>query len=291
MKKITAFKADMLLLIVALLWGSGFVLTKFSLSSMSANQLLSIRFIFGVFILFIINIKRFKNINFQIIKGGIITGIFLTLGFMFQTYGMVFTTASKASFITGLNVIIVPFLYWIISKKKPDIFSFIAVFIATIGMAFLTLDFSKGFSFQLGDTLIVFCAIAFACHIVSTGYFAKDNDVMLLSFFQLLTATVITTLVTIFKEGVNMNLSPLPLLTTIYLGIIVTGIAFLIQAFGQKYTTATHAALILCTESVFGSIFAVIFLKEVMTPMMVLGCFIIFLAIVTAETKWGKSSS
>jgi len=286
MKKISTLTADMLLLIVALCWGSGFVITKYALSGMTANYLLSLRFIFALIALVIIYFKRLKNINKKVLIGGLVTGLFLTLGFIFQTYGMEYTTVGKASFITGLNIVCVPFIYLVVQKKKPDALSIIAVFIAAIGMAFLTLDFKNIFTFNIGDFLVLICAVCFACQIVSTGYFAKDNDVILLSIIQITVAAVIMSFITGLKEGVHLNIPLVPLLSTVYLALLCTALAFVLQTLGQKYTSATHAALVLCTESVFGSVFAVIFLKEIMTPIMILGCFIILIAIITAETGW-----
>lgn len=286
MKKISALTADMLLLIVALCWGSGFVITKYALSGMTANYLLSLRFIFAVVALVIIYFKRLKNINKKVLIAGLITGLFLTLGFVFQTYGMEHTTVGKASFITALNIIFVPFIYLFVQKKKPDVLSIVAVFIAAIGMAFLTLDFKNIFTFNLGDFLVLICAVCFALQIVLNGYFAKDNDVILLSIIQLAVAAIIMSFITGIKEGIHFNIPVVPFVSTIYLAIVCTAVAFALQTFGQKYTPAPHVALVLCTESVFGSVFAVIFLKEIMTPIMIIGCFIILIAIITAETGW-----
>ncbi|WP_202711090.1 DMT family transporter [Sporosalibacterium faouarense] len=276
--------ADIALLIVAIIWGSGFIATKHGLDSISPLYLNAFRFSLAFILMALVFRKKFKKIDRESIIGGIIIGVFLFLGFGFQTVGLQFTTAGKQAFLTGTNVVMVPFLYWLISKKRPDSFSFIAAILSFIGIGLLTL--SNGFKVDLGDSLTIICAFFFACHIVSIGHYAKKSDPITLTILQFGVSAVLSIIVALIFEDIPNGITSQGVFSIIYLGLFSTLIAFLIQNIAQKHTTSTHAAIMLSLESVFGSILSVILLKEVFSINMVIGCAIIFIAIITAETKW-----
>ncbi|MTI49165.1 MAG: DMT family transporter [Firmicutes bacterium] len=276
--------ADIALLIVAIIWGSGFIATKHGLDSISPLYLNAFRFSLAFILMALVFRKKFKKIDRESIIGGIIIGVFLFLGFGFQTVGLQFTTAGKQAFLTGTNVVMVPFLYWLISKKRPDSFSFIAAILSFVGIGLLTL--SNGFKVDLGDSLTIICAFFFACHIVSIGHYAKKSDPITLTILQFGVSAVLSIIVALIFEDIPNGITSQGVFSIIYLGLFSTLIAFLIQNIAQKHTTSTHAAIMLSLESVFGSILSVILLKEVFSINMVIGCAIIFIAIITAETKW-----
>jgi len=276
--------ADMSLLIVAIFWGGGFIAVKDALDSLTPFYIMTMRFGISVIIMIFIFRKKIKLITRNELKIGTLVGLLLFLGFAAQTVGMKYTTAGKNAFLTGTNVVIVPFLYWVISKKKPDCYSLTSAFMCFIGIGMLTLD--GGIHIGLGDSLTLLCAVFFAAHIVSVGFFIKKMDAILLIIIQLGIAAVLSTIAALIYEPMPQPLSSNTMFAIGYLAIFSTMIAFFIQNVAQKYTTPTHAAIILCLESVIGSILSVIMLKEIFTSKMILGCLTIFIAIITTETKW-----
>lgn len=279
-----SFLADMSLLIVAIFWGGGFIAVKGALDSVTPFYMMAMRFSISVIIMLFIFRKKVKLITKNELRGGTLVGLLLFLGFTAQTIGMQYTTAGKNAFLTGTNVVIVPFLYWIISKKRPDKYSLISAFLCFVGIGMLTLD--GGIRLGLGDTLTLICAVFFAGHIVSVGFFTEKGDAISLVIIQLGAAAVFSIIAALIFEPVPQSLNTDTIFAIGYLAIFSTMIAFIIQNVAQKYTTSTHAAIILCLESVFGSILSVIVLNEIFTSKMVLGCLTIFIAIITTETKW-----
>ncbi|AVP55691.1 EamA family transporter [Clostridium tetani] len=276
--------ADISLLIVAIIWGSGFVATKNALDSISPFFITTLRFSISTLAIGIIFFKRIKNIDISHLKAGFIIGFFLFSAFSTQTIGLLYTTASKQAFLTGTNVVMVPFFYWFISKEKPNLYNITATFLCLIGISLLTLDGSM--HINKGDLLTLICAIFFACHVVATGYFTKKYDPIILTFTQFFVTTILSFLSMIILEGVPSAIPKEGIFPVFYLGIFSTFIAFLIQTIAQRYTSPSHTAIVLCLESVFGTILSCILLGDKFTYKIFIGCVLIFLAIITAETKW-----
>ena len=276
--------ADMSLLLVAIIWGGGFIAVKGALDTITPFYMMAMRFSISVIIMLLVFRKRVKLITKNQLKVGTLVGVFLFLGFAAQTVGMKYTTAGKNAFLTGTNVVIVPFLYWAISKRKPDSYSLTSAFLCFIGIGMLTLD--GGIYIGLGDSLTLLCAVFFAAHIVSVGFFTEKVDPILLVIIQLGAAAVFSIIAALIYEPMPQSLNSDTMVAIAYLAIFSTMLAFIIQNVAQKYTTSTHAAIILCLESVFGSVLSVIMLNEIFTSKMIFGCLTIFIAIITTETKW-----
>ncbi len=279
-----ALYADLSLLIVAIIWGSGFVVTKNALDNMTPYYILGFRFLVSTLLLTIISFKKLKTITKKELKAGIIIGLFLFFGFATQTVGLKYTTAGKQGFITATNVVMVPFMYWMLTKKKPDIFEFFGAILCFIGIGILSLD--TNLTIGYGEFLTFLCAIGFAMHIVSVGHFAKEVDPFIVSIVQLGTAAILSFIFAFLFEPKIVQISNASIFPILYLGVFGTMIAFLIQNIAQNHTTSTHAAIILSLEAVFGSIFALIFLKEQFTIRFLIGCLAIFVSVLASETKF-----
>lgn len=284
MKDKKSLYADISMLLVAIIWGSGFVVTKNALDHVTPYYLLFYRFIISTIALSLIFFKKIKKAHIKDIKAGIIVGLFLFAGFATQTVGLQYTEAGKQAFITATNVVMVPFIYWVISKKRPDKFDVAAAFLCLVGIGILSLN--SDFTIGYGDFLTFLCAIMFAFHISSTGYFAKESDPYVISIVQLGTAGILSLFFALLFEGTQINIKPHTIIPILYLAIFSTMLAFLIQTVAQKYTNSTHAAIILSLEAVFGSTFAIIFLKEPFTIRFLIGCMAILISVITSETKW-----
>lgn len=275
--------ASIVLAVVALVWGTTYAVIKDTLSVVQPFSLMMFRFGFSAFILSLMYLKKFKAIKSVDLKRGIIIGIFMFLAFYFLIVSIRFTTASKFSFIVGAYVLIVPFLSWIINKTKLDRYAIVGVILATIGLAFLTME--KGAVFNLWDLVAGCCSFFFAAHMIAIEKYSGDSDPILLTIIQFITTAVLFIILTGVKEGYNFTVLPEIKWILGYLVIISTIIPFAIQNIVQRYISSTSTALILTLQSAFGSIFAVYYLDERMTKQMIIGCLLIFIAIVFQETK------
>lgn len=279
------YKGEIGLATVALIWGSGFIGTSISLSGgLTPLQIMTIRFFIGTVLLGVIFFKEIKNnITKEAIKAGSIIGIFLFISFAFQTIGLSYTTASKNAFLTAVNVVIVPFIGFLLYKRSLDKYGIISSIIAIIGIGILSLE--ADFSINFGDFLTIICAIGFAFHIFFTGEFSKKHNGVVLTVVQFAVATVLSLILQILFKETKIDAKMSSIIGVFYLGVFSTTIAFLLQTLCQRKVTETKAAIILSLESVFGSILSVIILHEVLTGKMVIGCLIIFAAIIISETK------
>lgn len=272
------------LAIVALVWGTTFAVLKDTLSIVQPFSLMMFRFGFSALLLFVIYIGKIKKAKMKDIKNGSIIGIFMFLAFYFMIISIKNTTASKVSFIIGAYVLIVPFLAWIINKKRPDKYAVIGAFLATVGLGFLTIE--KGVAFNIWDMVAGCCSFFFAAHMIAIEKYGRDSDPILITVIQFIVTAGIFIILVGYFEGYDFSILPKIKWTLGYLVVISTVISFAIQTIAQRYISSTSTALILTLQSVFGAIFAVWYLNERMTFQMGIGCMLIFVAIVTQETKW-----
>lgn len=279
-----ALVASLTLAVVAMFWGTSYAIVKDVLNDIKPFQLMTLRFGFSTLILSCIFFKKLKKINKKDICQGSIIGIFLFFAFLFLVIGILYTTASKQSFIVGAYVILVPFLAWIINKRPLDRYELIGAGVATIGIGLLTLD--NSFSINKGDGISILCSIAFACHMIAIEYFSKESDPIISTIIQFAITAVFFILLTGIFESYSIKLDGKMVKATTYLVIMTTVIPFLVQNIAQQYISSTSTALIFTLESAFGGIFAVSFLGERMSTKMIVGAIVIFLGIITEETKW-----
>ncbi|MDF2678041.1 MAG: hypothetical protein K0Q97_2378 [Bacillota bacterium] len=282
-KKITPLKADLLLLIVALLWGSSYVVVKGTIDVLDSSHLIFYRFTIASILSLIFYGKYLKNATKGELFAGVFLGALLAAGIIFSATGLKYTTVSKNSFIVSINVVLVPFVYWLVSKKKPSSMSFIAVFLTFIGLAFLTLDFKTGFNINKGDLITFGCCIFYAGHIVYGEVYSKKYNPVLINTISMITAALIGVILILVKKDVGFAIPPSSFSSMMYLGVFTTFICFTLQLFAQKYTIATHAAIIISLESVFATTFAVILIGEVITLKMAVGCLFIFTSVLVSE--------
>ena len=171
------FNADLMLLLVAVIWGSGFIATEYALNAnMSPLFIMALRFTIAALILFAATFKQLKSITkTEWIKGSI-AGVFLFLGFFLQSFGQSMTTVSNSAFITATNVIMVPFVVWIFTRKKPTLKIVLLACMTFIGVVVLTFSPNQGLHLNIGDLLILLCAAAFACHITYVEIAVADSE-------------------------------------------------------------------------------------------------------------------
>ena len=259
------YKGEIGLGLTALIWGSGFIGVSISLSGgLTPLQIMTIRFFIGAVLLGIIFFKEIKNnITKEAVKAGSMIGVFLFIAFAFQTIGMSYTTASKNAFLTAINVVIVPFIGFVLYKRPLDKYGIISSIIAILGIGILSLE--ADFSINFGDFLTIICAFGFAFHIFFTGEFVKKHNPIVLTVVQFSVATVLSLIVQILFNEIKIEAQISSIIGVLYLGIFSTTVAFLLQTVCQKDVSETKSAIILSLESVFGSILSVIILHEVLT--------------------------
>ncbi|GEK32799.1 DMT family transporter [Kurthia sibirica] len=275
--------AVMMLMLTAIVWGSGFVMTDIGLVYLSPYQLMAGRFILAAIILISIFSYKLKNINKKVLIKGAILGTILYTGFVLQTVGLQYTTPSKNAFLTAVNVLIVPLIAFVIYKRKFDRFEMIGAFAALIGIGLLSLESS--FTMNIGDVLTLLCAVAFAFDIFYTNKFVQKEDAILLTVVQFIVAAILSVIFMLLFDHIPTSIEAGGIYSIVYLAIFSTIIAYLLQNIAFQYTTATKAAIILSMEALFGMIFSVLFLSELLTFRMVIGAFLILLAIIIAEVK------
>ncbi|WP_105614500.1 DMT family transporter [Vallitalea okinawensis] len=278
--------ADTSLMVVAVIWGSGFIGSKMALdASYHPFAVMFLRFLIATIIIGIVFYKKLNKENFKQSLPGIIAGIFLFLGFATQTVGLLYTTPSNNAFLTATNVILVPFIGYLIFKTKPRRASLIGAFVCFIGIGILT--YQGDIALSSGDLLTLSCAVFFACHIVCVGYYAKKVDAYFLVFMQMLMATLLSFIALLIFEEQPFHLYKgiEGFLAVFYLGVFSTCVAFFVQNIAQQYTSATKTAIFLSMESVFGTLFSVMLGFEPATINMVFGGILIIAAILITEIK------
>ncbi|MHC6178607.1 DMT family transporter [Clostridium sp. JNZ X4-2] len=284
-----ALTADLSLLLVALIWGGGFIAAKVALSSITPFYLLSFRFLCSGFILYVIFFKKMIKIDRQSLIAGIVLGSILYAGQTFQTIGLKYTTPGKQSFLTASYAAVVPFVSWLLTKKKPHACSVLAGLLTLMGIGFLSLQ--QNISISSSDSLTLLFTVVYSFQIVLIGVYAeKDINPIQLTTVQLLSAGVLTLISALVFEPHIQAVNSEGIIGVLYLIILNTTAAFLVQNIAQKYTSDTHASIILSMESVFGCFLSIILMGEVFTKKMVIGCIIIFIAVVLSKSNLNSHS-
>ncbi len=280
-------KANLLLFIAAFIWGTAFVAQK-SGGAIGSFTFNGIRTFIGGLVLLPLVIKNHKDKSLPLftkeeLTGGIVCGFFLFVAASLQQFGLAYTTAGKAAFITTLYVVFCPILSLIVHKKKTRPLVWLCVVLDVIGLYLLCMT-DASFSIQIGDTLVILCAVAFAGQMVAVDNFIDRIDGIKLSCIQFLFSGLLGIICMFIFEGPvsvsNIMTAWFPIL---YAGVISCGIAYTFQVLGQKEATPTIAALILCLESVFGVLAGAVILGETMTMREILGCIIMFAAVVISN--------
>jgi drug/metabolite transporter (DMT)-like permease len=255
-------QAEIYLLIIVIIWGSTFALIKGVIDTIPPYTYLAYRFLLAALILVVIFWKRLKKLNIMILKKGSLIGIFLFLGYTLQTVGLKYTTATKAGFITGFSVVLVPIISFLLLKEKVSRDSVIGVALATLGLWFL--NYNSSFSFNLGDFLVLLCAFSFAMHIISVGLFSKKLDYVLLAITQITVVFVLSLFMALIFErsAIHFSYSSDIWWSILITGIFATALAFYMQNRFQRHSTATKTAIIFSGEPLFAAVFAYLLLGE-----------------------------
>ena len=267
----------------ALIWGSSFFIVKNTVDIFPTNFLLAIRFTIGCLLLCVLFPKKLTQLNRTCLWQGIVLGLLIFTAYCIQTIGLTDTTPGKNAFLTAAYCILVPFLYWITDKRRPDLYNFSAAFLCLAGIGLVSFDGS--FSMRFGDAMTLISALFFAAHIVAGARFGGKSDPILLTILQFGTAAVCSWVLGFTTETFPKEIPLNAALGLLYLAVFATTIALLLQNIGLKYADPTSGAILLSLESVFGVLFSMLFYQERLTLRLVAGFLLIFIAVILSETK------
>jgi len=273
------------LLGVSFVWGATFYFVREALKDIAPFHFLFYRFLLASLFLLALSIKERPLWKRKTTTHGFMGGLLLFGGYAFQTIGLKITSASKAAFITGLSVIIVPFWEALLKRKIPPASVMSSTGLAATGLGLLSLEGS--FTLSFGDWLVLLCAFCFAGHVVFIDRVTHLHSSLGLALAQLLTVGLLSV------PFLPLEVSPViwsarvveALLLT---AILATAVAFIIQLKVQRFLSAAATAVILATEPVFGALIAYTLGGEILTPKQLLGCALIFTSMVLIQTAAKK---
>ncbi len=276
-----------LIVVATIIWGFSFVVMKDVVEVLPPAWLLGIRFLMAGLLLLAILWKHVRRtFTREALAAGIILGAFDFAAFLAQTVGLQHTTPGINAFLTATYCVIVPFLWWIIARKRPTMFNIGAAVIAVVGIWLVSVNSSaESLSMGFGEGMTLLCALLFALHMVYVSKFARKSDVLLLTVLQFITEGALGCIVGAATE----TLPPLALVTPrivasmLFLTIFASVVAFGIQNLALAHIPPSQGALLLSLESVFGVVFSVLLYGELVTPRLLLGFALIFAAIILSE--------
>ena len=282
--------ADGILVLTALIWGSGFVVMKNTLDSIPPAAIIALRYTIASAIVCVLFRKRLKGLTRGDFARGALVGLLLGLAYIVQTIGLSYTTAGKNAFLTTVYVLLVPFGCHALFKQKLAKSNFIAAGMMMLGIGLLSLDGESG-GLNIGDVLTLCAGGFFAAHIIAVDRCQKKTDMYALIVLQFAVAAIVGLVYHLFFErGMPMTVSMGSLGGLLYLSVFSTTIAMSLQNIGQSMAPASHASIILALESVFGAAFSCLLLGERLTGKMALGFAVIFAALMISELAKGKKA-
>lgn len=278
--KAKALKYDAIFLISAVIWGFAFVAQRVGMKYIGPFTFIAVRFLLGsIFLVPLLFITGSDKINSQdsgpqpnhkfILLGSGLAGLILFLAASFQQLGIVYTTAGKAGFITGLYVIIVPFLGLLWGQETTS-GTWVGAVFAVVGLYLLSITGS--FVIDRGDLLVFFCAFFWAAHILVIGRLSWRFHPIRVAFIQFLVCSACAWVAAVLTEVIAVQKILSALIPILYAGIVSTGVAFTLQVVAQRYTHPTHAAIMMSLESVFAVIGGYLLLGETMPLRNLTGC-------------------
>lgn len=283
----TQLKADLMLVLVTLCWGVSYYMIDLALVELGPFTLNAYRFIGAFLVAGIFTFNKIKTVNKETLKYSFLVGSALLFVYIGATFGVMYTSLSNAGFLCALTVIFVPVIELVFLHKKPEKKMIVAVTMSLIGIMLLTLkdDFSINFANLKGDLLSILCAVAYATDLILTEKAVSHEkvDAFQLGVFQLGVTGVYMLILAVIFEQPALPHNPTVITSIIFLSLFCTGVAFIVQAIAQKYTSASHVGVIFTLEPVFAAIVAFIFAHEVLTFKSYIGAVIMIAALFVTE--------
>lgn len=246
------------LVAVAAVWGATFVIVADAIAAYPMYAFLAWRFALATVAFVALFPRSLKRLNAANVRMGLLAGVFLTAGYIFQTWGLdgeTATTPARAAFITGMYVVIVPLAQAVVLRKMPRKATLVGAGMALLGLWLLSgVDASGLGGWVLGDSLVVVCAVAYSVHMLVLGSTDERHDTGALTLVQLVTVTVVTAAISLGTESAGLPTRPDVLFAIAVCGILASALAFAIQTWAQRRMPPARVALILVTEPAFGGL-------------------------------------
>ena len=267
--------APLTLLSITVIWGWTFVLVKQGMSEVGPLTFLAARFLIAFLVLAGLMPGVLRRIDRSTLRAGAVIGVALFGGYLFQTWGLVYTTATKSGLITGLSVVIVPLLAAAVNRNRVGLKAWIGAFLAAGGLALLVLGRGRLSPVNFGDFLTLICAVSYAAHIVLVDRYVRRVDYRGLLLVQVGTVAALSTVGALLFESLPTRLSGGLIEGILVTGVLATALALYILNRFQSYSTAAYTAIILTMEPVFAALFGAILLGETLGPLQIAGAVVI----------------
>lgn len=277
------------LFLTAAIWGLSYSAQTEAMKNMEPLSFVSLRYVLGCLVLLPFILYKRKKIEKSLLTGGVICGFCLAGGEILQQFGLLYTTAGKAGFLTALYVIMIPVI-GIFIRKKSEILIWIASLLSVAGTYLLCSDGTIGTIGNRGDIMMLICALFFAFQFIAIAKFAPEADALQLAAVQFLTVAIISGAAALIV-GEKCSLSNITgaISPILYCGIIAIGFACTVQVAVQKYVHPATASIILSTASVFAVIWGCLILNEKYSVQNLIGCAILFGATILVQLPSRKS--
>jgi drug/metabolite transporter (DMT)-like permease len=269
------------LLSVSAAWGMAFVVMKDAIERQSVNNFLFTRFVVAVVVMIALRPQVLKQFDRNLILRAGAAGIFLGLGYIFQTLGLARTGAAITGFVTGLYVVFTPLLAYYFLKEKITKVIWGCVLLATVGLGLLSIH---GFSVGIGEMLVLASAFFFAAHIIALGKWSSGRDAYAMTVVQLAMCGLLSGIASI-PGGYSAPPDSGVWAVVVFTAVICTAVAFVVQTWSQAHMTTSKVAVILTMEVVFAALFAVIFGGEHLTLQATLGGLMVLIAMFVIVLK------
>ncbi|MGP1450420.1 MAG: DMT family transporter [Wolinella sp.] len=276
--------ADISLLLVAIIWGVTFLMVQDATKDIPVLAFLFWRFLLASVLFGALGVIFKPTFNWESICAGIGLGTILCISYALQTFGLQYSLSSVVGFITGLSVVFVPLLLWLIFRESQTPYTLAGAILATFGLWLISTIEGK-FKIANGELLTLACAAGFALHIIYTGICSKRYELFSLVLAQFITATILCLIASLAIEPFTIprTLSPSFIQAVIITAIFATVFAFLIQTYVQRFTTAAKTAVIFTFEPIAAGIFGYFYANEPLGFSQIIGGIVIITAMLCVE--------
>ena len=283
-------QADLLLMLNTFVWGATFVLVKDALVENSVFVYLALRFLLAVAILLLMYGRDLRNLPVGAYRAGLLIGCFMFTGYAFQTIGIHLTTPSKAAFITGFAVVLVPIFLGVFGKTRIHAAVWAGASAALAGLYCVTVPNAGVGGLNSGDLLVLCCTVMYALHIIAVGHYSPRYPAGVLALLQVGVTAIFTSAAIPLASVAHIERPRITWNSTLIAAVLITGIfatalAFAAQVWAQQHTSSSHVAIIFSLEPVFAAITSYVFYGERMTGRVLLGAGLILAGIFIAELR------
>lgn len=287
------WKAELVLLLITLIWGATFLFTKIGLNDCSPSLYIIFRFIIALTISLALFHKNFRIINREIFRNGMVLGLLFGGGFILQTFGLKYTSVSNSAFITGLSVVLTPFAYFLIERKPIGMWKKVGVALAGIGLwIFTNPDFDN---INFGDFLTLISCLFWAFYITFMDVFTRgrssreETSLLVILQFVAASSVAVTGLLLIDLDSIKLHFTDSLILSLFFNGVIASFCLTFLHTTIQRYSNPVKAALIFALEPVFASIFAILFLSEQLNSLNYIGASVLLIGVIISSAIKDKN--